>query len=398
MNDESLHTDDTFTPAEQTQMPNAREEEALRQALRRQHTPTPDIDAAWADFVKKNHIMTPTAQESKSTSMKSFTSAPIRKSNSAQRWWTIAAAVVLIAVLGITSYLWQRPSEIDSEPQQVFAHIDEAAEVLLTDRSSGKAIALEETQIIFDAEKANRKVPTEVEPRQLTLRVPRGTTYQLTLPDGTEVWLNSDSELSFPDHFTGKERLVKLVGEGYFKVAKDKEHPFRIKAPNFSTLVLGTEFNIRAYDCDASIVSLVSGSVSLHSVAAPVQTGDNNPVLKPGQTATIGVDGSIRIEELDAYSFIQWKENLFYFNNSPLQDVIREMGRWYNVDIFIENPEVSNDLHVHFAADRSESLQTALDNLNELGLIQATLDKENARVSVRLLEQHSSDNVLNLHN
>ncbi len=375
MNDNYSHDDNTFTPADQAQMPNKREEEALRQALRRQHTPTPDVDAAWAAFAKRNHIMTPR-----------------------RRWWSAAAAVVLVAALGIASYLWLKPSEPASEPQQVFAHIDEPAEVSLTDRNSGQVIALEETQINFDAERANKEAPIATEPHMLTLRVPRGTNYELTLPDGTEVWLNSDTELSFPDHFTGKERLVKLTGEGYFKVTKDKHHPFRIKAPNFTTTVLGTEFNIRAYDRDVSIVSLVSGSVALHSVAAPLQTGNNNPVMKPGQTATIGADGSIRIEELDAYSYVQWKENLFYFNNSPLQDVIREMGRWYNVDIYIENPEESKDLNVHFAADRSESLQTALDNLNELGLIQATLDEDSGRVSVRLLTAQPADQTLRLNN
>jgi len=377
MNENYSHDDDNFTPADQAQMPGVREEEALRQALRRQHTPAPDVDDAWAAFARKNHIMTPRS-----------------------RRWPVAAAAaaVLVVALGIASYLWLNPSEPASEPQQVFAHIDEPSAVSLTDRISGQVIALEETQINFDAERANKEVPTAAEPHLLTLRVPRGTTYELTLPDGTEVWLNSDSELSFPDHFPDTERLVILTGEGYFKVTKDKERPFRIKAPNFSTTVLGTEFNIRAYDRDASIVSLVSGSVSLHSVAAPVQTGDNNPILKPGQTATIGVDGSIRIEELDAYSYVQWKENLFYFNNSPLQDVIREMGRWYNVDIYIENPEESKDLNVHFAADRSESLGAALDNLNELGLIQATLDKDSSRVSVRLLGGQPTEQTLRLNN
>ena len=380
MNDFNLHNDDTFTPADEAQMPSAREEEALRQALRRQHIPTPDVDGAWEAFAKRNHIMTTKRQGSR-------------------RWWGMAAGAVLIAALGLASALWLRPEEAGSEPQQVFAHIDEASEVRLTDQASGKAIALETPQIHFDAISANKAAAgVEDEPRQLTLRVPRGTNYQLTLPDGTEVWLNSDSKLSFPDHFTGNERLVQLIGEGYFKVTPDKEHPFRILAPNFSTIVLGTEFNIRAYDRGASMVSLVSGSVALHSTAAPVQTGNNNPTLKPGQTATIGIDGSIRIEEIDAYSYVQWRENLFYFNDSPLQDVIREMGRWYNVDIFIENPEVGKDQRVHFAADRSETLQTALDNLNELGLIQATLNEDSTRVSVRLLSRQSADNDLKFNN
>lgn len=388
MNDKFLHNDNKFTPADKAKMPNAREEEALRQALRRQHIPAPDVDEAWADFARKNHIILP--NETEPTMAESH--------GSTHRWWSVAAAIAVIAVLAIAATLWLRPAQIASEPKQVFARIEEKSDVSLTDHNSGKVIPIEDSQINFDAKKANKEIETNAGPRQLTLRVPRGTTTQLTLPDGTEVWLNSDSELSFPDQFSGKDRLVTLNGEGYFKVTKDKEHPFRIKAPNFVTTVLGTEFNIRAYDRDASIVSLVSGSVSLHSIAAPVQAGDNNPVLKPGQTATIGIDGSIHIEELDAYSFTQWKENLFYFNNSLLQDVIREMGRWYNVDIFIENPEESENLRVHFAADRSESLQTALDNLNELGLIQATLDEENARVSVRLLGQSSSDNNINLHN
>jgi len=127
-----------------------------------------------------------------------------------------------------------------------------------------------------------------------------------------------------------------------------------------------------------------------------LQADHNNVVMKPGQTANIGANGSISVEEEDAYPYVQWKENLFYFDNSPLQDVIREMGRWYNVDIYVENPEECRDLNVHFAADRSESLQTALDNLNELGLIQATL-QDSGRVSVRLLGAKPSEQSINLH-
>ena len=234
MNDNQLQNDN-FMPADEAHMPNAREEEALRQALRRQHIPTPDVDAAWEDFVKKNNILIPAAQAAKTS----------------RRWWSVAAAIALIVTLGIASMLWLRPINTASEPQQVFVHIDESSEIHLTDQTTGKIIPVEASQVTFDTEKANQGITAKTEPRLLTLRVPRGTTYQLTLPDGTEVWLNSDSELTFPDHFTGRERRVNLVGEGYFKVTKDKEHPFRIKAPNFTVTVLGTEFNIRAYDRDA---------------------------------------------------------------------------------------------------------------------------------------------------
>ncbi len=387
MNENYSHNDDTFTTADQTHMPSAREEEALRQVLRRQHTPAPDIDAAWAAFAKKNRIITPTTGRA-TTATPSAT--PARSGR--KHWWKAAAAIILVATIGLFANLWHKPEAPASKPKQIFAHLDEPREVSLTDKRTGRVVALEELQMNFDAEKVNNAQQSEAERGRLRLRVPRGATYQLTLADGTEVWLNSDSELIFPDRFDGGERHVKLVGEGYFKVTKDAQHPFRIIAPGFTATVLGTELNIRAYDGDAPIVSLVSGAVMLQSL----QADHNNVVMKPGQTANIGANGSISVEEEDAYPYVQWKDNLFYFDNSPLQDVIREMGRWYNVDIYVENPEESRDLNVHFAADRSESLQTALDNLNELGLIQATL-QDSGRVSVRLLGAKPSEQSINLH-
>jgi len=356
----------------------------LRQALRRRHIAAPDVDAAWHDFARRS--MSATGGEM----------SPAHSRAQRHRTWawiSTAASVVLIVLLAITIKYLSLHHIAPEVPQQIFAHVNELPEVIITDRATGQVYRPEKPVISFLPDAIGIAVAEQ--PHTLTLRVPRGTMQQLTLPDGTEVWLNSDSELSFPDTFTGNERVVRFTGEAYFRVAKDAQHPFRIEAPNFSTIVLGTEFNIRAYDRDASMVSLVEGSVTFSTRKAPIQGNTMPPVLKPGQTAYIGVDGGIHVEEREAYSFVQWRENLFYFNDTPLRDVIREMGRWYNVDIFIENPTAREaSLHIHFAADRQASLQEALDNLNDLGLVHASLTDNQVRL--RILSQSQEEGTIKI--
>jgi ferric-dicitrate binding protein FerR (iron transport regulator) len=160
-----------------------------------------------------------------------------------------------------------------------------------------------------------------------TISTPRGGQYQIELPDGTRVWLNAASSLRFPVAFTGKERRVEIDGEAYFEVAKNKNMPFIAKTRGGEIQVLGTHFNVMAYrEEDAVRTTLLEGSVKFSS-------GNNVAVLKPGEQAKLSNEGQLKIDEVDVEPVIAWKNGLFVFNNEDVSTVMRQLSRWYDVDV-----------------------------------------------------------------
>jgi transmembrane sensor len=143
-----------------------------------------------------------------------------------------------------------------------------------------------------------------------TITIPRGGKYDITLPDGTKVWLNSSSSLIFPSAFTGSERKVTLTGEAYFEVAKNKNMPFKINVNNKQVVeVLGTHFNISAYTDERSITTtLLEGSVK-------VNYQNKSILIKPGQMAVNNLTTDITVEPADIDEVMAWKNGMFMFNN-----------------------------------------------------------------------------------
>lgn len=165
-----------------------------------------------------------------------------------------------------------------------------------------------------------------------TIATPRGGQYQLVLADGTKVWLNASSSLRYPTAFTGNERRVELTGEGYFEVAtlrlrSGQKMPFHVQVTNMDVEVLGTHFNINAYDDEHAVkATLLEGSVKVKS--------ENSVVLKPGEQAALSgahslltINHSPNIEEVMA-----WKNGLFQFKAADLETVLRQAARWYDVE------------------------------------------------------------------
>ena len=161
-----------------------------------------------------------------------------------------------------------------------------------------------------------------------TLSTPRGGQYQVVLPDGSKVWLNASSSLHFPIAFVGKFREVELTGEAYFEVAKNKEKPFHVKVNDMQVEVLGTHFNVNAYQDENAIrTSLLEGSVK-------ITKGTASDLLKPGQQGVIKKnDNNIEIKNADMNEVIAWKNGLFQFDGANITAIMREIGRWYNVDV-----------------------------------------------------------------
>ncbi|SMC52649.1 FecR family protein [Pedobacter africanus] len=161
-----------------------------------------------------------------------------------------------------------------------------------------------------------------------TIETPRGGQYQLTLADGTEVWMNAGSSLKYPTSFRGKERKVELTGEAYFEVAKNKEKPFSVVLNGMKVEVLGTHFNVMAYN-DENVIetTLLEGSVKL--------TKDgSSTMLIPNQQGVLNNGASnFRVRAVNTENVIAWKNGFFKFDDENIETIMRKVARWYDVDV-----------------------------------------------------------------
>lgn len=197
----------------------------------------------------------------------------------------------------------------------------------------------------------------------------RGEDTRLTLPDGTHVWLNAESQLQYPSKFTGSDRKVRLSGEAYFEVHHDPYHPFVVETSYLSTTVLGTEFNVRAYTQKDADVVLVNGRVAVGL------TGSNKQqILAPGQKASLTSDGSVSVCEVNTYPYTQRKKGFFYFDNQSMHDIMAEIGRWYGKTVVFENAQASK-VRLHFVSERHLPLNNIVEKLNRMDSINVRLDR-----------------------
>ena len=199
-----------------------------------------------------------------------------------------------------------------------------------------------------------------------TVRTPKGGQYQVTLPDGSKVWLNAATSLRFPTAFTGKDRTVELTGEAYFEIARNKDQPFQVKVNEMTVDVLGTHFNIMAYENEGSVnTSLLQGSVR-------VEQAGQAKTLQPGQESRLNIStGNLLVAVADTDQAVAWKNGLFQFDGATLETVMHQVERWYDVDVKYEGEVTS-----HFSGQipRSASLPQVLHMLDLAGKTRFTLE------------------------
>jgi ferric-dicitrate binding protein FerR (iron transport regulator) len=178
--------------------------------------------------------------------------------------------------------------------------------------------------LVYDGSFSKKNAPIAFN----TLITPRGGQYKIVLADGSKVWLNASSSLHFPTSFTGKERDVDLTGEAYFEIAKNKKKPFHVNVNGYRVEVLGTHFDVNAYADEGAIkTSLLQGSVK-------IKKGNIIGMLKPGQQGVLAKNGtSIEIKKTDMNEVVAWKNGLFQFDGADIKSVMRQIGRWYDVEI-----------------------------------------------------------------
>jgi len=300
------------------------------------------------------------------------------------RAWQSAAAAILILISAGIYYYQNSPEPVlvkteiprfknDILPgnNKAILTLDDGSKIDLDDAKTG--ILASESNI--DIKKTGAGQLEYVEGTQIAktvkyniLSTPMGGEYKLVLPDGSKVWLNSGSTLRFPTAFIGSERIVELKGEAYFEIAKNSKMPFLVRTNNAMDIkVLGTQFNVMAYDDEKNInTTLIEGSVE-------VLKGLGKTLLKPGQEAILDRgSGNIKVAPADLEQAIAWKNGYFIFYNENIESIMRKVSRWYNVDIAYQG-NLSNKDFVG-TISRNKNVSELLKMLELTGAIHFSID------------------------
>jgi transmembrane sensor len=275
-----------------------------------------------------------------------------------RKWWWAAAVLILLA--GGTYFFLNKPKNesrvVKTNPglqndvapggNKAVLTLANGTTISLNDAANG-TLANEGSSVVsktkdgeLEYKPADRNsVP--VKPGAIgfnTLATPKGGQYQLVLPDGSKVWLNAASSIRYPTAFAGAERRVAITGEAYFEVVHNSKMPFKVEKGNMTVEVLGTHFNINAYEDEAEMkTTLLEGSVK-------VTKGAESALLKPGQQVIISQSSHLSHPiPVQTDEVMAWKNGLFHFEHADLKTVMRQLARWYDVDIVYKDPNPKSD-------------------------------------------------------
>jgi len=306
---------------------------------------------------------------------------PLSQPDSSIRLWrrigTIAAAVFL-CLSGIYFFAYYKSSNPAGDQAVVMDILPGKTGATLT-LSNGKQISLAEAASGKIAEEAGLTVSKAPDGQIVyqaatdmdsgtdanainTLSTAKGETYMLRLPDGSGIWLNSASSISYPLRLAHQNtRLVKISGEVYFEVAKDKKHPFVVESRGQRVEVLGTHFNVNGYENeDLTATTLVEGMVK-------VSSGKHSKIIRPGQQALTSKAG-ISLRQADLDNITDWKEGDFYLNHVEFKTAMRKISRWYDVEVIYEE-DFPEDLETGGWISRNNKLSTVLKLIESSGQV-----------------------------
>jgi hypothetical protein len=261
-----------------------------------------------------------------------------------------AAAIILVAIGAGTYYYIQLNAkrsfianstkaikhDVDPGNNKAILTLENGAKLVLDSAKIGTLakkgkISIRKTkdgQLIYAVDRGNDAATNEPITYN-TITTPRGGQYQVILPDGTKVWLNAASSLKFPTAFAGNQRGVELTGEAYFEVTKNTAKPFMVKVDKMQVKILGTHFNIMAYSDEAAIkTTLLEGAIQLNN-------GSKRNFLKPGQQGIVK-DDNVQVIDADTDEAIAWKNGFFEFRRASIQDIMKQLSRWYDTEVTYE--------------------------------------------------------------
>ena len=284
----------------------------------------------------------------------------------------VAAGLLLLVIGGYLGWFSSAPPSAEP-PSSTLIEPGTDRAVLVTedgatyDLSAGHTLSLQTGHTEINSQgtslayTAAGKVSTET--TYHTLKIPRGGEFTLTLSDQTQVWLNAETVLRFPTHFSGTYREVELTGEAYFKVSKDPTKPFRVISGNQLTEVLGTSFNVSCYEEDSLIyTTLVEGKVNVSSADHPAV----QQTLRPHHQSYLSkATGALAQQAVDPQPYVAWQQGRFYFKDEPLEKLMTTLSRWYDVEVTFANAAAR---HYRFTGN----LERYQDFEHILNLLQAT--------------------------
>lgn len=295
---------------------------------------------------------------------------------------TMAAAAVLAFILaGVYTwrYYYVQPKTLVSEKKVTIKPGSHKAELILAD---GSTIVLDEAGAGTVGQQGNTKIikldsgrlayqavsaGSTAAPEYNTIRTPKGGQYQVVLPDGSQVWMNAASSLKFPVVFSGSSRTVMLTGEAYFEIVQQAGKPFIVQTSGVEVKVLGTHFNVMAYADEASVrTTLLEGAVRVTQGAATV-------MMKPGQQASIaGKEDQFLITRPEIEDVMAWKEGQFRFRKAEIPVIMRQIARWYDVDIEYKG-DVSG-IRMYGSMTRKENIEQLLELMEQTGRVHFTIN------------------------
>jgi hypothetical protein len=281
--------------------------------------------------------------------------------------WQFAVAASIIIAIGLFIYIKpfskNKVSEIvQTMPADILPGSDKATLTL----DNGTVIFLApdkrdtsiNSQLTISQQKGEIVYTSQSSPSAMVyhlLSIPRKGKYKVTLPDGTKVWLNAESSIRYPIAFSDKERKVYVTGETFFEVAKDKSKPFLVVTDDLTVEALGTQFNINTYPDEPFVsTTLVEGSVL-------VSNSSTDNILKPGQQAQISRE-HFNIINSDVNDVIAWKNDQFKFTKATIEDIMRQIARWYDAEIIYQDKV---DYHFNATIERSVPVSKLLRWLEE---------------------------------
>jgi ferric-dicitrate binding protein FerR (iron transport regulator) len=303
---------------------------------------------------------------------------PARVVTMRKKWYrVVAVAVVVLAVLAGGYFIYINNQQVDNRQSagvvkdippggdKAILTLADGKKIVLTDANNGAIASQGEVKVIkMDGLVSYAAEGHADQVMYNTISTPRSGQYQLELADGTKVWLDAESSIRFPNVFKGDERSVELKGQGYFEVAHNAKMPFHVRVDDMDVQVLGTHFNIMAYGNEEAVkTTLLEGSVRVQTLKGAAQS----TLLKPGGQAVLGKDNVLtKVDNANIDQAVAWKNGMFQLEGTSVREVLRQIERWYDVDVIVEGNFGDEELSGEFS--RKQYVSQLLKILEEAGV------------------------------
>lgn len=351
-------------------------------------------DANRAEYEKLKRLYQVTSHRNKNKTFNTeFAWQQVRKQTIAKKktfrlpvWTRYAAMVAIIVFTGMIYFSKQPASTIHEVNMEEFSQptllLENGEKIALTEES----FSMQKKDVVIKNDAKNKLVyEPQKEEEKITIQnnhlvIPKGKTYQLLLSDGTRIWLNSETEITYPTRFVGNKREITLIGEAFFEVAKNKEKPFIVNANGMEVKVLGTSFNVSCYTADKTIsTTLIEGSVS-------VKTENKKTVtITPSEQFTYNRDNAktdIRIVNTEL--FTSWINGEYIFKDTALEEIVKKLQRWYDFSVNYEDESLKNNRY-SLIVDRNTDIDHLLEVISYTSDIK--LERTNNIINIKKIKE-----------